>query len=211
MNPLLRTTEDLQCIPRMAYPAMAFEAGGFYFFQGPSGSGKSTYFKLLNGMLKPIFGEVFYQEKPLSFYDILDYRKEVLLVPQEVFLWEGSIADNFAQYYSHRNETTPSTEIMEEFLALCHAPFTPDTPCQILSGGERQRVFLALFTSMAKKVLLLDEPTAALDTVLARHVLQSLKAYGKDHDLTILTISHHESLVQELGDRVITIGGASHA
>ncbi|MEG0392966.1 MAG: ATP-binding cassette domain-containing protein, partial [Anaerovoracaceae bacterium] len=91
------------------------------------------------------------------------YRQNVLLVPQEVFLFEGNIRENFNIYYNFREKMPLSDEEMLRFLRICCMNFDLDTDCKTLSGGERQRVFLSIFLSCTPQILLLDEPTAALD------------------------------------------------
>ncbi len=63
------------------YPALNFAANTFTFITGRSGCGKSTYLKLLNGLIVPPKDTLFFKDIPIENYDILDYRRKVLLIP----------------------------------------------------------------------------------------------------------------------------------
>ena len=98
-NPILYSDDQMTALGRIVYPEIKIERGTMTFLIGPSGCGKSTYLRLLNGTLLPDKGTVRYEGRPLASYDILSYRKKVLRVPQEPFLFEGTIKENFEAYY----------------------------------------------------------------------------------------------------------------
>lgn len=205
---MIRTTADLTFQDFLRYPALRVEEGEFAFVTGRSGAGKSTYLRLLNGSIPADPGCIFYRGIPLEEYQILPYRRQVLLVPQAVYLIPGTILDNFHFYYDVRRQQRIDGERAAEFLRRCCLDFPVDTSCDTLSGGERQRVFLAIFLSLATDVVLLDEPTAALDEATARQVLANIKEYCKGKGLTALCICHSPKLVETFADRVMEVGGA---
>lgn len=65
----------------------------------------------------------FIRSKPLEDYPVLDYRKEVMLVPQQVFLFDGTIRENFDLFYDMREEKQPLDEDVQRFLSICCADF----------------------------------------------------------------------------------------
>ncbi len=174
-NPILYSDDQMTALGRIVYPEIKIERGTMTFLIGPSGCGKSTYLRLLNGTLLPDKGTVRYEGRPLASYDILSYRKKVLRVPQEPFLFEGTIKENFEAYYGVLREKPPYLDQMREALRRAALPISIETDCRSLSGGERQRAYLALFLSFSPDVLLLDEPTASLDEDTARTLFHSLK------------------------------------
>lgn len=159
---IIYSKENLQFYD-IHYPALSFRAKTFNFITGKSGCGKSTYLKMLNGIIQPAKDMIFFNDMPIEAYDILAYRHKVLLVPQNVYLQSGSILDNFVFYYNNREQALPTKDKIKYFLDICCIDKPLDENCDYLSGGERQRIFLAIFISFAQEVLLLDEPTAALD------------------------------------------------
>lgn len=203
---ILYSNNRLKYLKTINYPEIKIDQDQMTFLVGKSGSGKSTYLKLLNRTLLTKEGIIEFNGKNINDLDVLSYRKEVLLVPQELFLINGTIRDNFYFYYNARKEKHLNDEQIKAFLAICVANFSLDTDCRNLSGGERQRVFIAIFISLAKKVILLDEPTSALDEKTSFELLTNLKKYFHDHQITSLIVSHNDYLVKQFADRIIKIG-----
>lgn len=148
----------------------------------------------------------FYRSKPLEDYPVLDYRKEVMLVPQQVFLFDGTIRENFDLFYDMREEKQPLDEDVQRFLSICCADFPLSANCATLSGGERQRVFLAIFLSAMPKVLLLDEPTAALDEQTSETLLHNLKQFCSQNNISVVCVCHNGELVRRFADQEIRLG-----
>lgn len=205
---LFYSGEGLWAVGKIIYPAISIEKGDMTFLTGPSGCGKSTYLRMLNRTLLPDQGQLFFEGKALPDYDVLSYRRKVLRIPQEPFLFDGSIQDNFNRYYETAGYSVPYADAIKEALELACLPISILTDCATLSGGERQRVFLALFLSFMPQVLLLDEPTAALDETTATLFFTNLKKHCLVHGITPVCICHQADLVKAFADRVICLGGA---
>lgn len=190
----------------ISYPEITIHESPITFLTGPSGCGKSTLFRVLNGTLDPEEGAVLYQERDIRGLDPLTHRREVSLVSQEVFLFPGTIQENFRQFYQFRELPPPEREKIRRFLDLCCLPVAPDTECSNFSGGEKQRVYLAIFLSLNPKVLLLDEPTSALDTATSRMLFKNLAAYCQREGITLVLISHDPGLAEEFAQERIDFG-----
>lgn len=204
---ILYSTKQLQFLDQIHYPEIHIEQDSFCFISGESGCGKSSYLKLLNATLIPQQGEIYYHNKRIWDYPILSYRKEVLLVPQDVFLLDACISDNFNFYYDSIEKPHLSDAEMKRYLHICCANFDLSTDCSHLSGGERQRIFLAIFLSLSPKVLLLDEPTAALDDQTATTLLQNIKNHCKTSHITAICVCHNKAFIQQFSDYTIELGG----
>lgn len=102
-----------------------------------------------------------------------------------------------------------SDEEILRFLKICCSNFTPQDSCNKMSGGERQRIFLAIFLAFATEVLLLDEPTAALDDKTSVELMQNIKEYCKKQGITVVCISHNAHLVNVFADETIHLEGAN--
>lgn len=203
---LFSSKEGLCFQQLITYPEIKINADCFSFITGKSGCGKSTYLRMLSATLSAPDGQIFYRSKPLEDYPVLDYRKEVMLVPQQVFLFDGTIRENFDLLYDMREEKQPLDEDVQRFLSICCADFPLSANCATLSGGERQRVFLAIFLSAMPKVLLLDEPTAALDEQTSETLLHNLKQFCSQNNISVVCVCHNGELVRRFADQEIRLG-----
>ena len=197
--------EGIKLFGTLKYPDISIAAEKATFITGESGCGKSSLLKVFNSTLIPDEGTVFYNSRDISGFDKIDYRRRVVLVPQEVFLTDGTIRENFEFYYRLRGEKLPEDECIDNALRLCCLEYIPDMPCGLLSGGERQRVFLAVFLSFDFEDLLLDEPTAALDEATASRLLLNLKRYCLENGRTVAAVCHSGELVRSFADEIITV------
>lgn len=188
------------------YPEISIEENSFTFITGKSGCGKSSYLKMLNFTALPSDGKIYFCGKDLTELSPIDYRRQVMLAPQQVFLTEGNIRDNFDFYYGMREKEPLSNVEIAEALKVCCTDFPLTADCSLLSGGERQRVFLSIFVSCMPKVLLLDEPTAALDEKTSNELFTSLKNYCREHSITVVCVCHNNELAEKYGDSIIRLG-----
>lgn len=203
----LFTLKNVNYLNILHYPDLSIPADKATFLCGESGVGKSTLLRLLNGTLSPTTGEISYLDKPIEDYDPISLRRDVLLVGQSVYLFDLSIEDNFKEYYSYRDLPAPSVETMQTYLDLCALPLPLDSMCNLLSGGERQRVFLAIHLSLQPKVLLLDEPSSALDEKTAETVLGNIKTHCGTKKITLIVVSHDKGLAARYADDIIVLTG----
>ena len=205
MADLLFKAQQLCFHDKICFADLEIPAGKTTFITGPSGTGKSTLLRLLNGVLSPTHGQLFYLGRNLDDFDTIELRKEVLLVSQAVFLFDGSIRDNFAAFYEHREKSLPNDETINKFLALCCLPFEPDAITNTMSGGEKQRLYLAIFLSFHPAVLMLDEPTSALDSETANQVMENLLSYCKAKDITVIAVSHDKALTEKFSENILAL------
>ncbi|WP_420383773.1 ABC transporter ATP-binding protein [Novosphingobium sp.] len=187
----------------------AIPAGAMAAILGESGAGKSTLADLVVRFRDPDAGRVLIGGIDAREFALRDLRQAVVLIDQTPFLFNASIAENIAFAV-----TAPSREaIMAAATAaglgdlLARMPQGLDTPVgergQALSAGERQRIALARALLRRPAVLVLDEPSAALDTETERRVAAGLRHVLPD--ATILIITHKPALA-DLADMVITLG-----
>jgi len=187
------------------YPFIEIEQGSLTSISGESGSGKTTLLKLMNGSISALRGDIYYNGKSLEDYDPVELRREVLLCGQAPYLFDGSVQDNFAEFYRYRGRPAPDPGQMREYLELCAADFDLEADCLTLSGGERQRVFIAICLSFRPQVLLLDEPTSALDDATAHTMMARLKAFCAKQGITLIVVSHSSALVADFADHTIML------
>jgi len=205
----LFTLQDVNFKNIIRYPNIEIKAHITTFISGESGSGKSTLLRLFNGLICPSEGKIFYQGKDISTYDPIHIRREVLLISQTVYLFSESIRDNFHRFREYRLLEPIQDEQIKQYLEICSLHLDLDSPCDVLSGGEKQRVFIAINLSLGSQVLMLDEPTSALDDKNAKSLLKSLKDYSKEHNMTLLVVSHDSQIVAEYADEIIHLNNSA--
>lgn len=200
---MLLKTEQLQFNHQIAYDDMEIESGKVTFICGASGCGKSTLLKMINGTITPTSGRIFYEGEDILTRDTIQLRKEISLVSQEVFLFEGTIEQNFQQFYQYRNEKMIEVQRIYELLELCKLEFPLHKVVTTMSGGERQRLYMAIFLSFFPKVLLLDEPTSALDATNSEEVISNIIGFAKQNRMSTVIVSHDQGLAKKFSDKMI--------
>lgn len=206
MENLILHTKNLSFNELINYKDIQIYKNKVNFIVGKSGTGKSTLLRLFNGSLSPSRGNIFYLQKDINEIDTIQLRQEILLISQTVFLFDGSIRENFKQYYDFRDMAPPSKEEMKYFLDICCVPFSLDSDCTTMSGGEKQRVYIAIFLSFKPKILMLDEPTSALDKENSANVMKNVLSYCTEHGITVVVVSHDSNITEIFADNILEIG-----
>jgi putative ABC transport system ATP-binding protein len=170
---------------------------------GPSGSGKSTLLRLLNRLADPDRGTISYRGRPLAGYEPLALRREVALVPQLPALLEGTVESNLAYAARLAGEQLETGRTLR--LAGLGPEFAGRDVTQ-LSVGEQQRAMLARALAQRPAVLLLDEPTAALDHAARDAIEAALSELRRELEVSIVLVSHDPEQAQRLCDRELRLG-----
>ena len=174
----------------------------FFALLGPSGCGKTTLLRMLAGFEAPDEGRVMLAGQDLA--GIPPYRRPVNMMFQSYALFPHmTVAGNVA--FGLRQDGLPKHEIaarVEEMLALVQLTgFAARKPDQ-LSGGQRQRVALARSLAKRPKVLLLDEPLAALDRKLREETRFELKDLQTQLQTTFVIVTHDQDEAMTVADRI---------
>lgn len=166
--------------------------------KGESGAGKSTILKLLLGFLSPDKGNILMNAQPVHPQKI---RQQTAWLPQDLNLGEGSVLEVMQRPFSFKVNSSPENIDLDGTLeALGVSKANLNKQFRELSTGQRQRVGLAICHLLDKPLLLVDEPTAALDPASKQKVAKVLLQPKR----TIISTSHDPFWV-ELADNVIAL------
>ena len=173
---------------------------------GASGSGKSSLLRLLNRLDEPTSGTVFLDGEDYRQIPPRTLRQRVGMVTQRPFLFPGDVASNLCFGPAQRGNTLAENEIAA-LLGQVGLPGFASRNVANLSGGEQQRVSLARALSNHPEILLLDEPTAALDEHSKVGIEGLIRKLVSDDGFTFVLVSHDRDQARRLCDRVAMIDG----
>ncbi|HEX7048969.1 MAG TPA: ABC transporter ATP-binding protein [Longimicrobiales bacterium] len=182
----------------------AFEVpdAGITAVLGPNGAGKSTLFRLLLLLEKPDAGRIYFDDRPVR-RGGRAVRRRMAGVFQRPYLFAGTVEENvaFALGPRHGSARERDARVAELLDALGLTPMAA-LPVRALSGGESQRVALARALAPRPELLLLDEPTAALDVATRRRFREELAAMARTHAGTVLLFTQDPADAFALADRI---------
>ena len=174
---------------------------------GESGSGKSTLVDLIIGLNKPTSGKMYIDDAALTDDNIRSWRKKIGYIPQSIYLFDGTVAENVA-FGSVPDEEKIKIALQKaniwDFLAQKEGINTlvGDGGIQ-LSGGQQQRIGIARALYDDPEILVLDEATSALDTETEQKIMDEI--YDVSAHKTLIIIAHRLSTVERC-DRRIRMG-----
>jgi ABC-type multidrug transport system fused ATPase/permease subunit len=182
--------------------SLTFRRGASYAIVGPSGAGKSTLIDVIAGLLAPTEGAVVIDGVPLDAESRRAWRRRFGYVAQHPFLLDGSLRENIVFNSSKdldgsRLQQAIRLARLEGVVARLPKGLEGQVGEQgaLLSGGERQRVAIARALYRGADLLILDEPTSSLDTIVEQEIKESIAMLRGD--VTTLIVSHRLGLVRD--------------
>ena len=187
---------------------LSIQPGEFVAVLGHNGSGKSTLAKHFNAILLPTSGKVYVDGMDTADENLLlDIRRRVGMVFQnpDNQIVASVVEEDVA--FGPENLGVPSQEIRERVDAALAAvrmtEYARHAP-HLLSGGQKQRVAIAGVLAMRPKCIVLDEPTAMLDPVGRKEVLDTIRWLNREQSMTVVLITHHMDEAAQ-ADRLIVM------
>lgn len=190
--------------------ALHLPQGRICCITGRSGSGKSTLLKLLNKLISPDAGSITYRGKPLSQWSSVALRREVSMLAQQPIIYQGSVRHNLKLGFWFQERTEPSDRVMREMLNRIGLAASLDANAQLLSGGEAQRLSVARVLLLEPAVLLLDEPSSALDRQTERELITAVSDHVLARGATVVMVTHAQDLVERHAHQIVRLD-AGHA
>ena len=175
-------------------------------FVGDSGSGKTTLVDLITGLYKPKNGSIYLDNIKLEDKNIGYWRQSIGYIPQEVYLFDGTIADNvvFNREYNEERliESLKKARIWELLKKKEGIKTIIGDRGIMLSGGQKQRIAIARALYDDPDILVLDEATSALDSETEEDIMKEI--YDVSKDRTLIIIAHRLTTLKDC-DRIFVI------
>lgn len=177
----------------------------FITLLGPSGCGKTTTLRIIAGFLEPDQGDVIFSGEKIN--NVPAYKRQVNTIFQRYALFPHlNVFENIA--FGLRLKKIPETEIKKkvtEMLSLVNLSGMEKRKIHKLSGGQQQRVAIARAIANNPRVLLLDEPLAALDLKLRKDMQNELKKIQQQLGITFIFVTHDQEEALSMSDRVVVM------
>ena len=177
----------------------------FITLLGPSGCGKTTTLRIIGGFVEPDEGDVCFMGERIN--DLPPYKRNVNTVFQRYALFPHlNVFENIA--FGLRVHRTPEKEIVErveKMIALVNLKGFEKRSVTTLSGGQMQRVAIARALVNNPKVLLLDEPLAALDLKLRKDMQKELKNIQQQTGITFIYVTHDQEEALSMSDTIVVM------
>jgi putrescine transport system ATP-binding protein len=196
---VVKTFGSFRAVDRLS---LDIRAGEFFALLGPSGCGKTTLLRMLAGFETPDEGRILLSGQDIA--QVLPHERPVNMMFQNYALFPHlSVRDNIA--FGLRRAKMPRVEIakrVEEMVALVKLEGMEKRKPDQLSGGQRQRVALARSLARRPKVLLLDEPLAALDKKLREATQRELMELQCRLGMTFIIVTHDQEEAMTMASRI---------
>jgi iron complex transport system ATP-binding protein len=183
--------------------------GEFFIVIGPNGSGKTTLVKAVSGAARPRTGVVEILGRPLRSYSGKALARNIAVVPQTApaeipfTVAEVVLMGRSPHLSLLRLETRKDQETAWQAMSFTNVEHLAGRKLDQLSAGERQRVLIARAICQQPRIMVLDEPTAALDPAHQVHIMDLMERLRSDEGTTVIMVSHDLNLAAMYADRLL--------
>lgn len=176
---------------------------------GESGSGKTTLLKMLNNIISPDDGEIIYNGKNINDFNVIELRRKITMLPQNPVIYKGSILDNILMGKKFAKSNEYDLEEINNLMKSFNLYKDLNSSVENLSGGEKQRLCIIRVLIMNPDVILLDEPSSALDEKTEDKVINHICEYVKKTNKTLIIVTHSSEIAKKYSDHIIEINKRS--
>ncbi len=173
--------------------------------EGQSGSGKTTILRLLNKMISPDSGDIYYRGGLLSDIDSVSLRRKVVMLSQEPAVFAGSVKDNLTIGLDFSDKPSAGDDELRDIMEMINLRKLLDENAEKLSGGEKQRLALGRVILMDPDVFLLDEPSSSLDENTETLIIQALSDYTRQKGKSLVMVTHSKRTARNFADEIIQV------
>ncbi|MDX1777158.1 MAG: ABC transporter ATP-binding protein [Desulfobulbales bacterium] len=191
--------------------SFAVNKGEFFVIIGPNGAGKTSLLKILAGLEKIRQGMVLLQGKNIETFNRRSIARILAIVPQHIEVnfpfrvSETVIMGRTPHLGVLGLEGRKDFRIAREAMRFTDVLHLADRKLYQLSGGELQRVIIARAICQQPEIILLDEPTTALDPAHQLNIMDLMEKFRRNHNTTIIMVSHDLNLASMYGDRLLLL------
>jgi len=172
---------------------------------GESGSGKTTLLRLLNHLISGDEGEIWFQNIPLSQWNPVELRRNVMILSQTPAIFQGTVRDNLLIGFQFCEKPPVKDAQLCDALEIVRLRKDLSQNADSLSGGEKQRLALARVLLLEPQVFLLDEPSSALDEETTKFVMEQLVNHVNRSKRTMIMVTHSKTVVQDFAEHIVEI------
>jgi iron complex transport system ATP-binding protein len=191
--------------------SFSVSAGEFFVILGPNGAGKTSLLKVLSGLQNAQSGSVSVKDKNISEYRRRKLSQIIAMVPQHIEVgFPFTVADTVIMGRTPHlgilgMEGKNDFNIAEEAMKFTDVAYLSERKLFQLSGGELQRVIIARAICQQPEIILLDEPTTALDPAHQLKIMDLMEKFRREHGTTIIMVSHDLNLASMYGHRLLLL------
>ncbi len=197
--------------PILKDASFSISQGEFFVIIGPNGSGKTTLMKVLSGIERFQHGRLNILKRPFQTYSRKALARKMAFVPQTIpvdfpfTVMELVLMGRSPHLGVLGVEQREDIVIADQAMSFTGVKHLARRKIEQLSGGERQRVFIARAIAQEPEIILLDEPTAALDIAHQISIMDLMEKLKKEKGLTVVMVSHDINLAAMYGDRLLIL------
>ena len=191
--------------------SLSVAAGEFFVIIGPNGAGKTSLLKIISGLQQTQQGTVIIKGKNISAYPRRSISRILAVVPQQIEVgFPFTVAETVIMGRTPHlgilgMEGKRDFAIAEEAMQFTEVAHLAERKLFQLSGGELQRVIIARAICQQPEIILLDEPTTALDPAHQLKIMDLMEKFRLQNNTTIIMVSHDLNLASMYGDRLILL------
>lgn len=188
---------------------LAVEKGEFVTIIGSSGCGKTTILKMVNGLVRPVSGEILIDGRSIREMDLTALRRNIGYAIQGSVLFPHMTVEKNIAYVPNlinKKDKAKTAQAVEKWMRIVglDEEFKTRYPSEI-SGGQQQRVGIARALAASPEILLMDEPFGAVDEITRSSLQDEIARIHRETGITILFVTHDIDEALRLGTRVLVM------